>query len=87
MGPKRYSRAALGLVFAFYLLAFMLIEFAVNDRAALLYGPKSVNGVYSAGLCCTALGYLAFRSCTGSCGASGPGGWPWRWTGCLSLPQ
>lgn len=60
MGPKRYSRAALGLVFAFYLLAFMLIEFAVNDRAALLYGPKSVNGVYSAGLCCTALGYLAF---------------------------
>ena len=38
----------------------MLIEFAVNDRAALLYGPEGVNGVYSAGLCCTALGYLAF---------------------------
>lgn len=60
MIPKRYSRAALGLFFAFYLLAFMLIEFSVNDRAALLYGPTSVNGVYSAGLCCTALGYLAF---------------------------
>ena len=38
----------------------MLIEFAVNDRAALLYGSEGVNGVYSAGLCCTALGYLAF---------------------------
>ena len=60
MATKRYSRVALGLFFAFYLLAFMLIEFAVNDRAALLYGPASVNGVYSAGLCCTALGYLAF---------------------------
>ena len=60
MATKRYSRVALGLFFAFYLLAFMLIEFAVNDRAALLYGPASVNGVYSTGLCCTALGYLAF---------------------------
>lgn len=51
---------ALGLFFAFYLLAFLLTEFAVNDKATLLYGPKSVNAVYSAGLCCTALGYLAF---------------------------
>lgn len=60
MAQKKYSHAALGLFFAFYLLAFLLTEFAVNDRAALLYGPASVNGVYSAGLCCTALGYLAF---------------------------
>ena len=56
MAQKKYSRAALGLFFAFYLLAFLLTEFAVNDRAALLYGPASVNGVYSAGLCCTARG-------------------------------
>lgn len=60
MDQRRTDSAALGLVFALYLLAFMLIEFAVNDRAALLYGPEGVNGVYSAGLCCTALGYLAF---------------------------
>ena len=36
MAQKKYSRAALGLFFAFYLLAFMLLEFAVNDTAALL---------------------------------------------------
>lgn len=60
MDQRRTDSAALGLVFALYLLAFMLIEFAVNDRAALLYGSEGVNGVYSAGLCCTALGYLAF---------------------------
>ena len=60
MVQNRYARLAPGLFFAVYLLAFLLIEFAVNDNAALLFGAKSVNGIYSAGLCCTALGYLAF---------------------------
>lgn len=60
MVQNRYARLAPGLFFAVYLLAFLLIEFAVNDNAALLFGAKSVNGIYFAGLCCTALGYLAF---------------------------
>lgn len=60
MVQNRYARLAPGLFFAVYLLAFLLIEFAVNDNAAMLFGAKSVNGIYSAGLCCTALGYLAF---------------------------
>lgn len=60
MVQNRYARLAPGLFFSVYLLAFLLIEFAVNDNAALLFGAKSVNGIYSAGLCCTALGYLAF---------------------------
>ena len=56
MVQNRYARLAPGLLFAVYLLAFLLIEFAVNDNAALLFGAKSVNGIYSAWLCCTALG-------------------------------
>lgn len=73
MVQNRYARLAPGLFFAVYLLAFLLIEFAVNDNAALLFGAKSVNGIYSAGLCCTALGYLPSRSCADSPRASGLG--------------
>lgn len=62
----------------------MLIEFAVNDRAALLYGPEGVNGVYSAGLCCTALGYLAFPLVYRLVRGVWARRLAWRWTACSS---
>ena len=41
MVQNRYARLAPGLFFAVYLLAFLLIEFAVNDNAALLFGARA----------------------------------------------
>ena len=49
-----------GLCFALCFFAFQLTEFTVNDRAEVLLGAEWVNAVYSAGIACTALGFLSF---------------------------
>ena len=49
-----------GLCFALCFFAFQLTEFTVNDRADVLLGAEWVNAVYSAGIACTALGFLSF---------------------------
>ena len=48
------------LLFILYFLIFQLAESAVNDYAAVLLDPDAVNGIYAAGLFCTASGYLLF---------------------------
>lgn len=59
---NRFSKtmAIQGLCFALCFFAFQLTEFTVNDRADVLLGAEWVNAVYSAGIACTALGFLSF---------------------------
>lgn len=59
---NRFSKtmAIQGLCFALCFFAFQLTEFTVNDRAEVLLGAEWVNAVYSAGIACTALGFLSF---------------------------
>ena len=47
-------------LFILYFLIFQLAESAVNDFAAAVLDADMVNGVYAAGLFCTASGYLLF---------------------------
>lgn len=47
-------------LFILYFLIFQLAESAVNDCAAAVLDARVVNGVYAAGLFCTASGYLLF---------------------------
>ena len=47
-------------LFILYFLVFQLAESAVNDRAAIVLDAAAVNGVYAAGLFCTASGYILF---------------------------
>ena len=59
---NRFSKtmAIQGLCFALCFFAFQLTEFTINDRAEVLLGAEWVNAVYSAGIACTALGFLSF---------------------------
>ena len=56
---KEHDFAPVAL-FGLWFLAFMLLESFVNVRAAELLGAEAVNAVYSAGICCSATGMLAF---------------------------
>lgn len=49
-----------GICFSLCFFAFQLTEFTINDRAESLMGAQSVNGVYSVGIACTALGFILF---------------------------
>lgn len=58
---KRFfnSSIAPGLCFSICFFSFQLIEFTTNEKAEALFGTHLVNAIYSAGIACTALGFLS----------------------------
>ena len=60
MMKKRWAVVVPMVLFALYMFIFLLTEFTVNVKSAIVLGQGSVTAIYSVGIVSTSLGYISF---------------------------